>query len=142
MAQSFPRSSFSQSLQCPAGVGGNVSGLGDRPLCDADHLGVYGQDLVFCLAAAPSKVGADGSGPGPHHLSPVPRGGLRSQSRTLELLDSLGHLGHALGQKTRVRRIGDVGGDHRGVGTDLVGLQDLGGLGLGQQCLVQAVDRR
>jgi len=59
-----------------------------------------------------------GLGLGPHHPGRVPRGGLGSQSSTLQLLDAFGHLGHASGHQTRVRRVGDVGGRHRGLGAN------------------------
>ncbi len=47
----------------------------------------------------------------------------RGQAACLETLDGLGHLGHALGQEARVRRIGDVGGNDGGVGAHPVGLR-------------------
>ena len=61
-------------------------------------------------------------------------------SRFFQALDGLGHLGHALGQQSRVRRISDVGRDDGGVSAHPVGLQHLGRLRLGQEGLVQALD--
>ena len=40
----------------PKGVRRHLSGLGDGRLGDADHVGIYGQDLVFCLPGARRRL--------------------------------------------------------------------------------------
>ena len=78
------RCAVTELAQRPSRIDGHPTGLVDRLRRQDGYIGVYGLNLVFCLAAAPTKVGPNGTGPGLHHSRPVTGLGRRGQAFGLE----------------------------------------------------------
>ena len=123
--------------QGPAGVGHDPAGVGQLGLgqpgdlpgdLEHDLLGVTSArphgpgDLLGAAPGGPSTVPDPGAGGTPGRLDPLGRGG--------QLVDRAGH-------QPQVGRVGHLGGDHGGVGAELVGAQQLALGRPGQQRLVQ-----
>ena len=136
------RRSLASLAQAAAGVGGDVAGVGDAAAAMPAISRVDRLHLGLGVVAAAAQPRPDVMGPAAHRTGPVPGGGARRQPGRLDLRGQLGQPGDALGQQPRVRRVGDVGLHHRGVGPHPVQADQLVLVRLGQQRLVQPVDRR
>jgi hypothetical protein len=80
-------------------------------------------------------------GPTAHRTGPVPEGRPRRQTGRLDRRGQSGQLRHPPGQQPRVRRVGHVRLHHRGVRPHPIETDQLVLVRLGQQRLVQPVDR-
>ncbi len=134
------RGSLTRTAEAPAGVCGHELGVFDGGLGDGGQLTGQSEHLVFGVTTASAQPGGDLMGTTTHRAGAVPEPGPASQPERVQRRHSLGQLGHSLGQKARVGRIGDVGGDDGGVGADLVQLHDVGHHCFVEQRLVQLVN--